>query len=92
MTHKRHHILRLLMERWKKVSDISQPPISTTAAAVAQLPHCCSWRPTAPCCLGVTARAQSPPSLGVLETYYYLSDAPPAMPHRGGGGLPAWVR
>lgn len=64
-THKRHHILRLLMERWKKASDISQPPISSTAAAVAQCPHCCSWRPTAPCCLGVTARAHSPPSSGV---------------------------
>lgn len=72
MTHKRHHILCLLMERWKKVSDISQPPISTTAAAMAQLPHCCSWRPTVPCCLGVMARAHSPPSSGVLETYYYL--------------------
>lgn len=64
MTHKRHHILCLLMERWKKVSDISQPPISSTAAAAAQLPHCYSWWPTAPCCLGVTA--PKTPRLGGL--------------------------
>lgn len=52
----------------------SQPPVSSTAAAEEALPHCCSWWPTVPCCLGVAAHSHTqPPSSGSeILMYYYL--------------------